>query len=584
MNFLLKFCLCLNRGSDETCGKVARLAAPAEGVTLSGAFYKVDDCRGTVIWRRPLKSAGAEGEKRDAQISQAKGQMQLWTAGLDSVCPLFVFWFLRGEPCSARLFFIFSLRMEEMRTMLDAIERVNSAINNVVWGIPMLILLVGTGLFLTIRNRGVQFRKFGYAMKNTVGKMFTKTKAGKGEVTPFQAVTTALAATVGTGNIAGITFAVTLGGAGSIFWLWVTALIGMCTKYAEVLLAVKFRERNPDGDWVGGPMYYIKNGLGKNWKWLGVIFCIFGGLAAFGIGNAVQVGTITSSINTAIEAFNPAYSSHTTVNIIMGVIIAVIVAVTLIGGIKRLGSVTERLVPFMSVIYIVACLVVIFANIGSIGTVLGEIFTGAFKPAAVTGGVVGSAFMALTWVMKRGVFSNEAGLGSAPMAHAATSETNPVKQGLYGIFEVFMDTIVICTLTGLTLLMSGIDLNYGVKGTTALNSAALGTVFGSKVGALIIAVGIVLFALSTTLSWGLYGSRCCEFIGGKKAMKAYQVVFVLVCIVGATMDLGLAWDIADTLNGLMAIPNLIALIGLSGVVVKLTKDYFWNKEKTLLDE
>lgn len=463
--------------------------------------------------------------------------------------------------------------------MLDVIANVNSAINGVVWGIPMLVLLVGAGIWLTLRTKGVQFTRFGYAMKNTVGKMFKKHKAGKGEVTPFQAVTTALAATVGTGNIAGITFAVTLGGAGSIFWLWVTALIGMCTKYAEVVLAVRFRERNAKGDWVGGPMYYIKNGLGKGWNWLAIVFCVFGALAAFGIGNAVQVGNITSSINTAISAFNPAFDSKETMNLILGIVIAVIVAVTLLGGIKRLGKVTEMLVPFMAVVYIVACLIVVFANIGNIGTAFKEIFVGAFTPKAATGGAVGSVMMAITWGVKRGVFSNEAGLGSAPMAHAASSESNPVKQGLYGIFEVFMDTIVICTLTGLTLLVSGIDLNYGVQGTTELNSAAIATVFGDKVGALIIAVGLSLFALSTVLSWGLYGSRCCEYIFGTKGIKPYQIIFVLVCVVGATMDLGLAWDIADTLNGLMALPNLIALFGLSGVVVKLTREHFKKADR-----
>ena len=470
-----------------------------------------------------------------------------------------------------------------MEGFLEAVEKINGEINNVVWGIPMLILLVGTGIFLTICNRGVQFAHFGYAMKNTIGKIFKKSSAGKGEVTPFQAVTTALAATVGTGNIAGITFAVTLGGAGSIFWLWVTALIGMCTKYAEVVLSVKYRERNENGDWVGGPMYYITKGLGKNWKCLAVIFAIFGALAAFGIGNAVQVGNITSSINTAIAAFSTSGISDSTVstiNLVVGIIIAIIAGLVLLGGIKRLGSVTEKLVPFMSVVYIVVCLVVIFAHIEDIGLVFGMIFKGAFTPSGVTGGVVGSAILTLTWGVKRGVFSNEAGLGSAPIAHAASSEENPVKQGLYGIFEVFMDTIVICTLTGLTLLISGIDLNYGVKGTTALNSAAFGTVMGDKIGSLIIAVGITLFALSTVLSWALYGTRCCEYVLGPKSIKPYQIIFVLVTIVGATMNLGLAWDIADTLNGLMAIPNLVGLIGLSGIVVKLTREHF-DEQKEL---
>lgn len=470
-------------------------------------------------------------------------------------------------------------------TFMHELSYVNDAVGNAVWGWPMLFLLVGTGVFLSIRSRFVQFEHFGYAMKNTFGKIFEKSTAGKGEITPFQAVTTALAATVGTGNIAGITFAITLGGAGSIFWLWATALIGMCTKYAEVVLSIKYRERNENGDWVGGPMYYITNGLGKNWKWLSIIFCIFGALAAFGIGNAVQVGNITGSINTAIGAFVPGFNAQTTVNWVIGIIIAIIAALVLIGGIKRLGKVTETLVPFMSLIYILICLVVILTNITDIGKVFGMIFEGAFKPSAVVGGVGGfTIIQSITWGVKRGVFSNEAGLGSAPIAHAASSESNPVKQGLYGIFEVFMDTIVICTLTGLTLLSSGIDLNYGVKGTIALNAAAFGTVIGDKLSSLIIAVCMSLFALSTILSWGLYGSRCCEYMLGSKSIKVYKIIFVIIVIVGATMDLGLAWEIADTLNGLMAIPNLVALLGLSGVVVKLTRDHFIKLKESRLQK
>lgn len=458
---------------------------------------------------------------------------------------------------------------------MEMIANINSAINGIVWGIPMLVLLLGAGLFLTLRTGGVQFRRFGYAMKNTIGKVFQKTDKQEGAVSPFQAVTTALAATVGTGNIAGITWAVTLGGAGSIFWLWVSALIGMCTKYAEVVLAVKYRERNEQGDWVGGPMYYITNGLGQNWKWLAVLFSAFGALAAFGIGNAVQVGNITGSISTAVTTFNPAFTATDTLNLIVGIIIAVIVAFTLLGGIQRLGSITEKLVPFMSVIYIVASIIVLICHAQALPGVFALIFKGAFNPTAAVGGISGFTLkLCIEWGVKRGVFSNEAGLGSAPMAHAATSETTPVKQGLYGIFEVFIDTIVICTMSGLTLLVSGIDLHYGTKGTTALNAQALGTVFGDEIGALIIAVGISLFALSTVLSWGLYGTRCCEYIFGTKFNKVYQMIFVIVCVIGATMDLGLAWDIADTLNGLMAIPNLIALLGLSGVVVSLTKEYF----------
>lgn len=466
---------------------------------------------------------------------------------------------------------------------MSMIESINSAINSVVWGVPMLVLLVGVGILLTVRTAGLQFRKFGYAMKNTIGKTFKKSKAGEGEITPFQAMSTALAATVGTGNIAGITAAITLGGPGTIFWLWVTSLIGMCTKYSEVLLAVKFRERNAQGDWVGGPMYYIKNGLGKNWKWLGAVFCIFAALATFGIGNAVQVGNIVDSVNTVITEFDPNFGGQQVVNVILGIILMILVGIVLFGGIKRLGAVTEKLVPVMALVYVITSLVVVIYYAKYVPSVFADIFEGAFSPRGVTGGAVGSIVLVITWGVKRGVFSNEAGLGSAPMAHAATSETEPVKQGLYGIFEVFMDTIVICTLTGLTVLLAAkagtIDFVIGVQGTTELNAAAIGTVFTSKGGALIIAVCLALFAFSTVLSWALYGSRCIEFLFGAKAVKPYQIIFIIVVFIGATIKLDLAWAIADTLNGLMAIPNLIALVALSGVVVKETKRFFNEKNK-----
>ncbi len=465
-----------------------------------------------------------------------------------------------------------------MEQIYNAVAAGNSWLNEIVWGIPALVLLMGAGIILTVGLKGFQFRKFGYAMKNTLGKMFTKQEAKAGEVTPIQALTTALAATVGTGNIAGITTAITLGGAGSIFWLWVSALLGMATKYSEVLLSIKYRERNALGDWVGGPMYYIKNGLGKNWKWLGAVFCVLGGIASFGIGNAVQVGNITSSINNAIQAFVPAAADHKmAINIVVALILMAIIGIVLVGGIKRIGEVTEFLVPIMSIIYIVACLIVVIANITKVPAVFGMIFQGAFSPQAVTGGAAGVGVkMCIEWGVKRGVFSNEAGLGSAPIAHAASSESNPVKQGLYGIFEVFMDTIVICTLSGLTILLAldSSTLNYGVAGDTSLNAMALGSVFGNKAGALIIAIGLSLFALSTALSWGLYGTRCWEFLLGEKAVRPYQVLYTLVVIISATMNLSLAWDIADTFNGLMAIPNLIALIALCPVVIKTTQEFF----------
>ena len=459
--------------------------------------------------------------------------------------------------------------------------------DGIAWGPWMLVLLLGTGVFLSIRVGFIQFRKFGYAMKNTIGKVFHKQSAGNGEVTPFQAVTTALAATVGTGNIAGVTGAIAIGGPGAVFWMWVSALFGMVTKYSEVVLAVRYRERNEKGDYVGGPMYYIRNGLGPKWNWLAVTFSALGALAAFGIGNMTQVNTIAGAVNTAIDAFGGNTQGATVTlfgqivpvsSIVVGLLVAMVVGLVLFGGIKRIGSVTEKLVPFMALAYILCSLTVVLCNISALGRIFGMIFKGAFSAQAALGGAFGITIM--TTIQKgvgRGVFSNEAGLGSAPIAHAASSEVDPVKQGFYGIFEVFMDTIVICTLTALTLLCGverGVPITWGESAGAELIIASFATVFGAKLGSFIIAIGISLFALSTILSWSLYGTRCTEFIVGTKRVLPYQILFVLVVVVGATLKLELVWDIADTLNGFMAIPNLVVLLGLSGVVVRLTQNYF----------
>ena len=476
-----------------------------------------------------------------------------------------------------------------------SISQIITKIDGWVWGPVLLVLLAGTGVYLSVRMGFPQFRRFGYAMKNTIGKMFSKQQAGQGEVTPFQAVTTALAATVGTGNIAGVTGAIVAGGPGAVFWMWLCALFGMCTKYSEVLLAVKFRERNDKGDWVGGPMYYIKNGLGKNWTWLGAIFCIFGAVAAFGIGNMTQVNSIASSLNGAINAFGGDAAAKSfsmfgeqvpVTSLIFGVIVAVVVGMVLFGGIKRIGSVTEKLVPIMAVIYIIFSLVVIFANIKYIPQTFGMIFKGAFNADAALGGAFGIVIM--TTIQKgvgRGVFSNEAGMGSAPMAHAATSETEPVKQGLYGIFEVFMDTIVICTMTSLVLLTAycrlgdGLGITWGGDGDAQLIQAAMGSVVGGKLGALVVAIGLSLFALSTIISWSLYGSRCFEYLFGTKFSSVYKIIFLVLLPIGATLKIGVVWDLADALNGMMAFPNLVALLALSGVIIKTTKEYFSDKSK-----
>ena len=462
-------------------------------------------------------------------------------------------------------------------------------LNGIAWGPWMLLLLVGTGVYLSTRVGFIQFAKFGYVMKNSLVKLFKKQSAGEGEVTPLQAVSTALAATVGTGNIAGVTGAIVVGGPGAVFWMWVSALFGMVTKYAEVVLSIKYRERNAKGEWVGGPMYYIKNGLGKKWSWLGSVFCVLGALAAFGIGNLTQVNTIAGSINSAIDAFG-GNTMGFAVNLfgqvvpvsslIIGAVVATIVGLVLFGGVKRVGAVAERLVPFMAVVYIICSLCVIVSNVGAIGKVFGMIFKGAFSAKAALGGAFGITIMkTIQKGVGRGVFSNEAGLGSAPIAHAASSESDPVKQGLFGIFEVFMDTIIICTLTALTLMCgieAGVSVPWGESGGAELISASFGTIFGNQAGSLIVAVCLSMFALTTILSWSLYGTRCCEYLIGTKKTMIFQVAFVIVLVFGAALKLELAWNIADTLNGFMAIPNLIALLGLSGVVIKLTKEHFAN--------
>ncbi len=449
-------------------------------------------------------------------------------------------------------------------------------LNTVAWMYILLPCVAVGGIFFTIRNRGIQFGKFGYAMKNTIGKVFQKQTAKEGSVTPFQAVTTALAATVGTGNIIGTSQAIAMGGYGAIFWLWIAALLGMIIKYCEVTLSVKYREKNDKGDWVGGPMYYITNGMGKNWKWLAILFAVFAVLASFGIGNLSQANSISGSVNNAITAFIPAAAnSQGTINLVVGIILAVICAVSLIGGIKRIGKITELLIPFMSFFYIICTLLVIVLNIGNIGVAFKNIFVGAFTPQAVCGAACGIAIKeALVWGLKRSAFSNEAGLGSAGIAHAAADTDSPVKQGLYGIFEVFADTLVICTLTGLTIVMSGIDIEFGKSVSSELITAAFATIFGNQFASLFVAIALLLFAFSTIMGWSLYGTRCVEYLFGTKVSKVYQIIFSAMIIVGTTTSLEVAWNLADTFNGLMAIPNFIALFALSGVVAKLTKEHF----------
>lgn len=458
--------------------------------------------------------------------------------------------------------------------MIQTIETVNKAVNNFIWGVPAMICIIGVGLILSIRTNFIQIRKFVYALKMTLGRIFEKQEAKEGTMTPFQAVCTALAATVGTGNIAGVAGAIAIGGPGAVFWMWISALLGMCTKFTEVTLAVAFREKNKYGDYVGGPMYYIKNGLGKNWLWLAYLYAGFGVFTVFGTGNATQVNTITTAINSALLNLNIVDSNSVNmVNAIIGVAITLLVGAVLLGGVKRIGKVTERLVPFMAVLYIILAIGVIILNIGNLPSVLTSIFAGAFTPSAFTGGVIGSFFLSMKKGVSRGIFSNEAGLGTGSIAHACSNTDKPVQQGMFGIFEVFADTIIICTLTAMTILCSGVPVNYGVDAGAELTISGFVATYGSWVS-VFTAVALCCFAFSTIIGWGLYGARCIEFIFGEKVIKPFMVAYSFVAIIGATADLGLIWGIADTFNGLMAIPNLIALFLLSGKVVTLVKEHF----------
>lgn len=476
--------------------------------------------------------------------------------------------------------FFFYLKTERRMYMVELITNVNNTINGFVWGVPMLVLLVGTGILMTILTKFFQLSHLGHWFKNTVGGIFhdehvTKhTEVGDQSISQFQSLCTALAATIGTGNIVGVASALVAGGPGTIFWMWIVAFFGMMTNYSENVLGIYYRRRNSKGEWSGGAMYYLKDGLGsyKGCKQIGailaVLFSAFCLLASFGIGNMSQVNSIAANMTSAFSI--PATST--------GIVLVIIGALVIVGGLKRIAAVTEKLVPFMAIAYVIGALVIFFANIGHVGAVFTAIFKGAFGLRAVGGGIVGSGVkLALTWGMKRGVFSNEAGLGSSVMVHSSSNVKEPVRQGMWGIFEVFADTMVVCTLTAFAVLSSGlIDLDTGavlvdVSGS-ALVGQAFATVFGSF-GPAFIAIAILLFAFSTVLGWSHYGSKACEYLFGTKSTIVYKVAFVLMIFIGCTMNLGLAWDLSDTFNGLMAIPNLIGVIALSPVVMKITKNY-----------
>ena len=457
----------------------------------------------------------------------------------------------------------------------DTIAAINKVVNDFVWGVPAMVCIIGVGLLLSVRTGFLQIRKFPFALKTTIGRMFHKKEAADGAMTPFQAVCTALAGTVGTGNIAGVAGAIAIGGPGAVFWMWCSALLGMCTKFAEVTLAVHFRERSDTGEWVGGPMYYIKNGLGRRWQFLAVLYALFGVLTVFGTGNATQVNTIVAAVDTALLEYGLVGGSFLpTLNLIVGILVAVLVALVLLGGIKRIGSVSEKLVPFMALFYIVLSVGVVVLNFSRLPYVLESIVAGAFNPAAFTGGTIGSLFVSMQKGVSRGIFSNEAGLGTGSIAHACADTKKPVKQGMFGIFEVFADTIVICTLTAMVILCSGTPVNYGTAAGAELTISGFTTTYGGW-ASVFTAVALCCFAFSTIIGWGLYGSRFLVFLcKSNKVARPFFVVYALVAILGATMDLGLLWSIADTFNGLMSIPNLIALLLLSGTVVQMTRAFF----------
>lgn len=448
---------------------------------------------------------------------------------------------------------------------MNFISTINTAVNNIVWGPIMLTLLIGTGLFISIKTNFLQFRKFKYMLKNTILGMFSKNQHQKEDsgVSSFQAVATAMAGTIGTGSIAGLATAIVSGGPGAVFWMWISALLGMVTKYSEIVLSLKYREKNKEGKWVGGPMYYIKNGL--NTKWLAALFAIFAMIACLGTGNATQSNSIAVALESAI-GITP---------YITGIVLTVIATAVILGGMRRIASVNEKLVPFMAMFYVVCSLLALIVNIEKVPAAFALIFKEAFNFKAAAGGTAGYGIMlAMHYGFSRGVFSNEAGLGSAPIAHAASSTKSSVQQGLWGMFEVFFTTIVICTLSALVILTTGIWESGTVQGA-ALSIASFNLVLPGA-GGIIVTLATVFFALSTIFGWAYYGEVSMEFLShnSKTAVWIYRFVYIIFVFVGAVGNLNLIWSISETMNGLMAIPNLIGIIGLSKVIKAETIEHF----------
>ncbi|AKO51132.1 sodium:alanine symporter [Marinobacter psychrophilus] len=445
---------------------------------------------------------------------------------------------------------------------MPAIEAFMSQLNNLVWGPPMLIMILGVGLFLSLGLKLMPIFKLGAGFRLMWQGRKSIGDDAEGDIPPFQALMTALSATVGTGNIAGVATAVFLGGPGALFWMWLTALVGMATKYSEAVLAVRFRETDGRGVYMGGPMYYIRNGLGKNWAWLGVLFAIFAAIAGFGIGNTVQANSVAD----VIEA------SFGVPHWVTGLVLMVLVGMVLIGGIKRIGQVASALVPLMAIFYLMAGLTVLAINAAELPAAFALVFKHAFSPIAAEGGFAGAAvWAALRFGVARGIFSNEAGLGSAPIAHASAKTNSPVNQGMVAMLGTFIDTIIICTITGMVIITSGVWTS-GVSGAELTSMAFESALPG--VGNYVVAIALAVFAFTTILGWSFYGERCMEFLFGARAVVPYRIAWILALPVGATLNLGFVWLVADTLNAMMALPNLIALLLLSPVVFRLTREHF----------
>ncbi|MBE6729366.1 MAG: alanine:cation symporter family protein [Ruminococcaceae bacterium] len=488
--------------------------------------------------------------------------------------------------------------------MLDKIAEINGAVNGVVWGIPGLVLLIGTGILMTLVTKVFQVSRLGHWWKKTIGSLFKKDVIGhskeKGSISPFQALCTALAATVGTGNIAGVAAAICIGGAGAVFWMWVAAFFGMMTNYSENVLGMYFRRKNPKGEWSGGAMYYLKDGLGrkKGCKWIGtvlaVLFSIFTMLASFGIGSMGQVNKIVANVAVAFEVKSLSsimvFGNVSLYNVIIGVVIMVLTALITLGGLKRIANVAEKIVPFMVVLFVAGSLVIIGINYNAIIPAFKAIFVNAFKPEAFVGGGIGGVIVAMTNGFKRGVFSNEAGLGSSVMVHSNSNVKEPVKQGMWGIFEVFADTMVVCTMTALVVLTSGglaggaFNVETGEIAAGLTDATLVGGAFNyvfqwGNIGQRFIAIAMFLFAFTTVLGWSHYGSKAWEYLFGAKTTYIFRIIHVCTIIFGAVLSSSLAWDISDTFNGLMMIPNLIGVVVLCPLVVKITKSYVDRKIK-----